>query len=401
MQTNTNLHTSIDDALLQTALSYADSYWEELERKNSHDQQTLIGLPHPYIVPSADDTSGFVFDEMYYWDNLFIITGLLASDRTDLAKGIVENEVELISRFGMVPNASRYYMLGRSQPPTLTTQAMMVYEKTGDHDFLSEAMKAAEAEYHNVWMANLHPHNRRIFKGLSRYYDINMLNELAEAESGWDYTPRFDGRCLNFIPIDLNAFLWKYEKDLATYYEQAGDRLAAAEWHDRAETRSGVVDANLWQESREFYFDYDFIGDVSGKVYSLAAYVPMFVGMVSSKRAAQLVSKLDLFETPYGLATTPPEDGDYSLKQWASPNGWAPLHYFVVEGLKRYGYHDEAKRIRKKWLSTNLRAYAKTGRFYEKYNVVDPDAGAAEGVYPIQHGFAWTNAVFEVFARDL
>ena len=50
-------------------------------------------------------------------------------------------------------------------------------------------------------------------KGLSRYYDINMLHDLAEAESGWDMTTRFNRRCLDYLPVDLNSLLYKYETD--------------------------------------------------------------------------------------------------------------------------------------------------------------------------------------------
>jgi len=37
--------------------------------------------------------------------------------------------------------------------------------------------------------------------------------------------------------------------------------------------------------------------------------------------------------------------------------------------------------------------HAKTGRFFERYNVVDAD-GSTPGRYPPQRGFGWTNSVF-------
>jgi alpha,alpha-trehalase len=86
--------------------------------------------------------------------------------------------------------------------------------------------------------------------------------------------------------------------------------------------------------------------------------------------------------------------------QWAYPNGWAPLHFLVVKGLQRYGYHEDARRIAMKWLRTNLDWFNKHNVFLEKYNVVQPGKPPAKGAYPSQTGFGWTNAVFERFCRE-
>jgi len=37
-------------------------------------------------------------------------------------------------------------------------------------------------------MGKTKPNARLVYEGLSRYYDINYLHDLAEAESGWDHT---------------------------------------------------------------------------------------------------------------------------------------------------------------------------------------------------------------------
>jgi alpha,alpha-trehalase len=131
----------------------------------------------------------------------------------------------------------------------------------------------------------------------------------------------------------------------------------------------------------------------------------MWAGMVSANRAAALVKALRRFENKGGLATTEALPlGQFVLgstpTQWAFPNGWAPLHFIVVEGLRRYGYHLEANRIAMKWLRTNLDWFTVHGVFLEKYNVVNPDKPPQKGVYPSQTGFGWTNAVFERFCRD-
>jgi alpha,alpha-trehalase len=76
------------------------------------------------------------------------------------------------------------------------------------------------------------------------------------------------------------------------------------------------------------------------------------------------------------------------------------LHFIVVRGLQKYGYHKEARRIALKWINTNLQWFNKHGVFLEKYNVVQPDKPPMKGLYPSQTGFGWTNSVFERFCAE-
>ncbi len=96
----------------------------------------------------------------------------------------------------------------------------------------------AEEEYKLVWMGTTKPNARQVYRGLSRYYDINVLNDLAEAESGWDMTPRFGRKALSYVPIDLNSLLYKYEMDFARLYKLLDDPRKAAEWEVAGFTRS-------------------------------------------------------------------------------------------------------------------------------------------------------------------
>lgn len=59
----------------------------------------------------------------------------------------------------------------------------------------------------------------RLDPGAPRETKIRMAaHRMAEAEC-MDFTPRFEGRCMDYIPVDLNSYLYGYEKDLA-YYER-------------------------------------------------------------------------------------------------------------------------------------------------------------------------------------
>jgi alpha,alpha-trehalase len=320
--------------------------------------------------------------------------------------GVLEDLLSLFRRFKIIPNGSRTFLMGRSQPPFLTTFIYDVYNTyNGDQKWLHDAIEVAKAEYSTVWQGTKKPNERLVYKGLSRYYDINYLHDLAEAESGWDMTPRFNRRALNFLPVDLNALLYKYEMDFARTARLLDDRREAAKWEQAALARKEAMDELMWDRTRGMYFDYNYVKGKRGNVASLATFFPMWAGMVSEKQAASLVKALRRFENKGGLATTDSLPlGQYvpgSMPvQWAYPNGWAPLQFIVVEGLLKYGYHEDAKRVAMKWLKNNLDWFNENHVFLEKYNVVNPEKPPQKGVYPSQTGFGWTNAVFERFCQQ-
>lgn len=382
---------------------YISRYWKELERFHPKDDKTLVGLPYPYLVPSQDESYGF--NEMYYWDSYFMVQGMFSQENLSFVKGVCEDLLTLMQRFHIIPNASRTYFTGRSQPPLLTSFIMQVYDLEGDRVWLEKAIAIAKEEYSTVWMGTAQPNWRQVYRGLSRYYDINTLHDLAEAESGWDMTTRFGRKALDFVPVDLNALLYKYETDFARAAEILGNETQSREWLEKAAQRKAVVDELMWSKAFGIYFDYNYKKEKRGTCVSLATYYPLWAGMVDEHQAEQLVKSLKKFEHKGGLSTT---DGHLlgqrvfsnTPVQWAYPNGWAPLHFFVVEGLKRYGYHEEAERIARKWLKTNLDWFNEHREFTEKYNVVNTKEEPAPGVYPTQTGFGWTNAIFERFCQD-
>lgn len=391
---------------VQGARAYIAEYWTKVERFHPKDDESLLGLPKPYLVPSFTVKTGFDYNELYYWDSYFMVQGLLDDEHKELVMGILENLMYLFKRFKVIPNASRTYLTGRSQPPLLTSFIFDTYERYGlDKEWLESSIDIARQEYETVWMGTKKPNERNVHKGLSRYYDINYLHDLAEAESGWDMTPRFERRALNFLPVDLNALLYKYEADFARTARISGRERDAAYWDDAASQRKRTMDDLMWDRGRGLFYDYNYVKAKRGSTSSLAAYFPMWAGMVDERQAAIMVRSLRRFEQKGGLATTDALPlGQFMLgsmpTQWAYPNGWAPLHFMVVKALERYGYHQDARRLAMKWLRTNLQWFNENHTFLEKYNVVSPEKPPLKGLYPSQTGFGWSNAVFERLCRD-
>lgn len=389
---------------LSDAFDYIFAYWKKSLRFQPEDKGTLIGLPGSYIVPTAEVKNGFTYNEMFYWDSYFIALGLYGTPYQKHALSMVNNLAYMVKKFGMIPNSSRSYMLGRSQPPFLTSFIMDVYQarKIKDRLWLKRMMKIARREYEHVWMASQQPHDRQVFEGLSRYFDINYLHDLAEAESGWDMTSRFKRKALDYLPVDLNSLLFRYERDFARYYEIIGKPRKVKHWLDISDKRREAVNKYMWDERKGFYFDYDYTQDKRSNIWSLAGFYPLWSGLATPEQAEKIVKNLDKFEFDGGLSTTAksPMPRTSLPLQWAYPNGWAPLQIIAIYGLDNYGYSRRSQRLARKWIGNCLDTYKKDGVFHEKYNVVDRKSPPAEGVYPNQIGFGWSNAVFYRLCKD-
>ncbi len=105
-------------------------------------------------------------------------------------------------------------------------------------ELLAALMPVAEAEHDAVWMGQAPPHDRRVHAGLSRYYDINVIDALACCESGWDHSSRCDGsRWLWHLPVDLNAILLDREVLFMRAASELGKPQLAEHWGRRADER--------------------------------------------------------------------------------------------------------------------------------------------------------------------
>ncbi len=396
IQKNPLRQNDIDDVV-----DYINNYWPTLLREVTKSESTLIKLPHAYIVPSPGNDR-FAFEEQYYWDSYFTSIGI---NNEQLVSGMLDNLIFMFDKLGMVPNGNRYYLTSRSQPPILTSFIFHVFDKYGKSDaWLKKRMEVAKKEYRNVWTASDHPHDRNVYKGLSRYYDINYLHDLAEAESGWDMTPRFQRQCLDYLPIDLNCLLYKYEMDFSRAAEILGEYSESKIWKYAARHRKKSVDKLMWDKRKGFFFDYNYIEKKRSSVWSLAAYYALWSGLATNDQANKLRKNIERFNKKGGLTTTTgsfmyaPLFGS-TKTQWAYPNGWAPLQFMVIEGLERYGYENDARLLVKKWIKTCTDWFINNGVLIEKYNVVNPTLKPVEGLYPSQTGFGWTNGVYVYFAE--
>ncbi len=223
----------------------------------------------------------------------------------------------------------------------------------------------------------------------------------AGAESGWDFSSRWlaDQRNLstiettNIIPVDLNAILYYIETRLATWIPLVNSEslYSSHYYHKQADKRLQAIHTYHWSPETHFFHDYHIYNRQVTPVYSLAASFPLFFGIATQQQAESVAIKLEQdFLKDGGLVTTL----NATQEQWDHPNGWAPLHYITIEGLKRYGFDTLATTISQRWCETIEKNFQRHGVVLEKYNVVTPLADVTGGEYEVQQGFGWTNGVY-------
>lgn len=418
----------------QTMEEHIGALWPALVHGARPDRSgppsSLIPLPCRYVVP------GGRFREIYYWDSYFTMLGLLRSGRTDLVRSMLDNFAYLVERFGHVPNGNRTYYLSRSQPPFLAAMVGRYAEAT-DTAHALPYLAALEAE-HVFWMDGadrLRP--GQAYRRVARLPDGSLLNRYwddraeprpeayrhdaelgarvpaarreafyravrATAESGWDFSSRWlrepaDLRTLEttkLVPVDLNSLLYDAERLIAalrTFRGQAGDAEVAGRFAAAAADRRRSLLAAAYDSAAGFFFDVRWRdgGRVADRP-TLAAAVPLYFGLATPAQGRAVAARLQRdFLRSGGFVTTLVASG----QQWDAPNGWAPLEWMAIEGVRRYGRGDLADAARERWLALNRRTYRATGRMMEKYDVVDIERTAGGGEYPTQDGFGWTNGV--------
>ncbi len=396
MAKSSESHLEVSKKDIKKVLDYIETYWPRLIRHHPKDLKSLIGLPNPYIIPTDDE----VLQEQYYWDSYPVVRALINHQKySKLVIGMVDNLLYLMGRFGIIPNASRMYFLSRSQQPLLSSMVWIVYQKTEDKKWFKNAISCVEHEYNQVWMGTMHLHNfRHVYRGLSRYYDLNAMHLLAEAESGWDMTSRFMGRCMDFLPVDLNSLLYLYEMDLSRAWDVLGNQSKKEKFLVAAKNRVKVVNELMWDEKDGYYFDYDFVNKKQSQLITIAGVYPLNVGIATIEQADRVANLIQRrLQKKYGVVQSVRFVENF---QWDWPNGWAPLQLRTVEGLMRYGHNELAKRMVLKWLSVNIKVFKETNQLWEKYDVVNGRIGVPDR-YPTPYGFAWTNASFLIMCEIL
>ncbi|MCF6140141.1 alpha,alpha-trehalase [Flavobacterium sp. K77] len=421
-------------------------------------QQKLYSLQGiPFVVP------GGRFNEMYGWDSYFIGVGLLVDNHFEKAIAIADNFQYQIKHYGKILNANRSYYLTRTQPPLYSSLLLDITKKRAvPKDWLRSHLETVILEYNSVWMKQ---GKRLTPTGLNRYkadgvgmpfevepghfddilepyakkyglpirefeqkylertlvdedLDEYFVHDRSMRESGHDTTSRFINTCANLNAVDVNSFLFKYEKDIAhliaTHFEGVFETDSAVyttdDWEQKAHFRKEKMNELCWNEAAGMFFDYDFVNHKQFPFESATTFFPLWAGLCTQEQAKQLVEvALPQFLQTGGIsgstkASSSNLSADAPQRQWDYPFGWAPHQMLLWEGLLRYGYREKAKEMVYRWLwLITKNAVDYNGTIPEKFDLeisshkVFAEYGnvGTEFNYIAKEGFGWVNASYQ------
>lgn len=413
----------------------------------------------PFVVP------GGRFNEMYGWDSYFEGVGLLLDERHDLAKAMVDNFCYQVKYYGKILNANRSYYLTRTQPPFLSSFIREVYEANPDRDkdWLAESLAICIQEYNIVWMQGKRYTPQT---GLNRYYadgigippeteaghfkeiiqqhakksglnealfeagykngtikdtalDLYFVHDRTVRESGHDTSWRLDNTAADLNCVDVNALLYKYEKDfeylIGKYFKDGitgtdGKRYTAEFWQNQAENRKRLMIKYLWNQERGSFFDYNIKTQKQSDFVSATNFFPLWAGICNPKQAERMVNTAmrDLKAEGGFLGSDKASLDKYATnnvqRQWDYPNGWAPHQMLLWKGLINYGYKNQAREMVYRWLYMITRnAVDYNGTIPEKYDVISGSHKVyaeygnvgTDFAYITRSGFGWMNASYQ------
>jgi alpha,alpha-trehalase len=376
---------------------------------------------------------------------------------------IAENFKYQIIHYGKILNANRSYYLTRTQPPLYSSLIIEIVKKrVPSLEWLKSHLGTVILEYNTVWMVQ---GNRLTPTGLNRYkadgvgmpfevepghfddvlefyakkynlpirefekqylnrtlvdaeLDMYFVHDRSLRESGHDTTDRLINTCADLNSVDINSFLYKYEKDIAylikEYFNdnfQVGDVIyTSEEWEQKALFRKEKIDELCWNDKLSMYFDYDFVNKKQFPFEAATTFFPLWAGLCNEHQAKKIVeAALPQFIKTGGItgstkASSDSFSKDAPQRQWDYPFGWAPHQMLLWEGLIKYKFFNKAQEMVYRWLwLITKNAVEYNGTIPEKFDLeisshkVFAEYGnvGTEFDYIAKEGFGWVNASYQ------
>ena len=186
-------------------------------------------------------------------------------------------------------------------------------------------------------------------------------------------------------------------------FHTGGETLEASEIHTEPGGKSWKeAAANRKKKMSEImlgkdgiWLDYDTKNKKTSDCISCASFLPYWLGLSEDK--SSLKKLFSLLNCEYGISAAVPHKYAY---QWGYPNGWAPLHYGAFCALKKVGLEEEAKDTAQKFCALAENNFERTGRLWEKYNVVSGSTDTVDE-YKMPPMFGWTAGVYCALKESL
>lgn len=199
-----------------------------------------------------------------------------------------------------------------------------------------------------------------------------------------------------FLAQDIlfNAILFRADEDLRTLAVSLGNPTDEIDgWRSRMQLS---FNDRFWNENVGLYYDYDMRSGKPIPVNTASTFLPLFAGLPSKEQAQRLVKEHLLNPMEYApngtvrhwVTTTAKTEPTWEPRRYWRGPAWIIMNWFIIAGVRRYGYEELADMIRQDTLDL-----LKLSGFREYY---DPRDGSGCG----STDFSWSAALTLELNKD-
>lgn len=173
---------------------------------------------------------------------------------------------------------------------------------------------------------------------------FNIIQRLKR--KNWDIERILERSHFTFQDLGFNCILIRANQHLKEIAKTIGREIPESLATSMAKSEEALE--NLWDGFYKQYFSRTFITHKLVKEPSIATLMPLYAGTVSQERAEEIVKVLKSskqFWTKYPVPSVPVSSSWYKeLGYWQGPT-WINTNWLIADGLRRYGFSEEADRI--------------------------------------------------------
>lgn len=300
---------------------------------------------------------------MWLWDSVFHAIGHRHID-FNIAQELILALFDVQRSDGFIPHMAKPdYISDITQPPVIAWGAWLVYEKSGNRDFLKSVLENNKAFL--LWCKD---NRRKTDKELYSWHTNPELNNRCD-ESGMDNSPRFDTDS-DLFAVDLSCYMANEARYMKRIADELSDKESAEFFGSWYEKIKEDINSTLWNEKDGFYYDFDITENCFSAVQSVASFLPVFAGVCDEKQCMKLVEHLenpDEFGTEFPVPSISKKDRTFGSDMWRGPV-WINFNYMISKGLAEYSYTQLSEKIEEKTLCVVDEWYNRTGTVYEFYD---------------------------------
>lgn len=323
----------------------------------------------PSMTAQPNNPNEVFFPGIWNWDCAFHMVGVSRFDRK-LAQEQMEAFFLFQKENGMLPDLIRIPAKGSKiedysgKPPVWPWALQQLDQRQPDDDFLKR-MYPKLVKNESFWATERYSEADGLF-----FYSTDEQGEMRDTyirwESGLDDSIRFDNGVIDFLyPIDLNCFMVSFYQAMQYLARRQGLEADAAKWKEKERRLSERIQAVLWSEEDQCFWDWNFKDRDFIRVVTPALFMPLWVGIATKEQAAAVErfakDPKKLYPCMPTVSFDHPKMNEHGY--WRGPV-WLNVAYFAIKGLYDYGLRKTAMEIRE----TLLDWIDKDPSIHENYN---------------------------------